>query len=168
MHTGQELGHGLAAPLPERQIDDDEVGGELRARGDQGAVGPHNERVTVEDELVLAADLVDVRDGAAGFGHPFLEHGQALAAPAPVVGRGVEVHHHVGPGPAGVGDRSVPEPHVLADRHAHPGPGHLEERRRLGPGLEVALLVEDAVVGEALLAVHAGHPAPGADGGGVG
>ena len=81
-----------------------------------------------------------------------------LAGPgAPGAGPGCtarrEVHHHVGSGPAGVGLRPVVEPHVLADRHTHPGSGHVEERRRLDSGLEVALLVEDAVVGEALLAV---------------
>ena len=44
----------------------------------------------------------------------------------------------------------------------------MEERRRFGPGLEVALLVEDPVIGEALLAVDPGHPAPGAHCGRVG
>ena len=152
----------------EWQVDEDEVRFELCARCDQRAVGSNDERIAVEDELVLPSDLVDVGDGAAGLGHPILEHGQSFAAPPPVVGGRVQVDHHVGPGPAGVGHRPVAEPDVLADRHAHPRPGHVEERRGLGPGLEVTLLVEDPVVGKALFAVDAGHPTTGAHGGRVG
>lgn len=54
-------------------------------------------------------------------------------------------------------------PSVLADRQPDPGPGDLDHLV-VGPRDEVALLVEDRVVGEAVLAVDALDGAIGEDG----
>ena len=160
---GQQLGDGVGTVRSDGEVDDHQVGGELRAGGDQGPVGAHDEGVAVEDQFVLPAHLVDVRDGAPGLGHPALQHLEALGPPATVVGRRVEVDDDVRPGAAGMGHGSVVEPDVLADGHADPGPGDAEEGGRLVAGDEPALLVEHAVVGQEALAVHARDPAAGAD-----
>ena len=99
---------------------------------------------------------------------PLGQHLQALGPAAPRVGRGVEVHHQVGPGPPVVGDRTVGGPHVLADRHPHQRAADAVEGERPGARGEPALLVEDAVVGQQPLVVDAHHPPAGAHGGGVG
>jgi hypothetical protein len=44
----------------------------------EGAVGVHDERTAVEDELVLAADLVDVGEGKARFRHAVSREVEAL------------------------------------------------------------------------------------------
>ena len=164
----QQLGHRVRGVRPDRQVDEHQVGVELRARRHQRAVGSHDQRVAVEDELVLAAHLVDVGNGAARLGHPPAQQGQTLGVAAPVVGRGVQVHDHVRPGSTLVRHGPVVEPHVLADGDADPRPCDTEERRQLGARHEPALLVEDAVVGQEALAVDPRHPSARADGGRVG
>ncbi len=49
-------------------IGDQDRLGELVGAGDDGAGGVDDHRTPVEDQLVLAADLVDVHDGHAGLG----------------------------------------------------------------------------------------------------
>ena len=74
-------------------------------------------------------------------------------APLPaVVGRRREVHDHLGAGEGLVGGGRPGLPDVLADREPDRHAVQLEGRR-LGPRLEVALLVEDAVVRQVHLAV---------------
>ncbi len=134
----------------------------------QRPVRRHDQRVAVEDELVLAAHLVDVGDGAAGLGDASAQHREALGVPAPVVGRCVEVDHDVGAGTARLRNRPVVEPDVFTDGDADPRARHAEERWRPLARHEPALLVEDAVVGEEVLAVDADDAAAGADSGCVG
>ena len=62
------------------EVDDEQLLGELRGPGEQRAVGGHDHRVAVEDQLVLAADHVHVRDGRAAPRRPG-------AAPAAAVRR---------------------------------------------------------------------------------
>ena len=72
----------MAAPpdVDTRQVDHEHLLGELRGGGDHGAVGVDDQRGAVEDELVLAADLVHVDDGAARLGGALGQHGQTLLA----------------------------------------------------------------------------------------
>ena len=87
----------------------------------------------------------------------------ALAALAAVVGGAGGVGDQRRPfGDLGRGGRAL-DPAVLADGEADPGPGDVD-RRRLGAGDEVALLVEDRVVGQAVLAVDGAHGAVGEHG----
>ncbi len=156
-----DAGHQFADPVgavrPDLQVDDHQVLFELRPRRHQRPVRRHDQGVTVEDELVLSADLVHVGDGTARLRHTSAQHGEALGVPAPVVRRRVEVDHDVGAGAAFVGNRTVVEPDVLTDRDTHPRARHAEEGRRTLSRHEPALLVEHAVVGEEPLAVETGH-----------
>ena len=97
--------------------------------------------------------------------------GQHLLAEAhlpDVIGRGVDRDHHLRPGKRLRGHGSGGVPDVLADVHREDRAALAQlEDRRLHPGLEVPVLVEDAVVRQVLLVVHARHGPVVADGGGV-
>ena len=116
----------------------------------------------VEDELVLAADEVAEDEWQAVATGPFREHRSAALRLADVVRRCGEVDEKLraGCGEVGGGARL---PDVLADRHAD---AQAAERQHepVGARLEVALLVEDAVVGEEPLPVERPQLAPDADG----
>ena len=127
----QQLADPVRPVRPDRKIHEHQVGVELRTRGQERAVGRHDQRVAVEDQLVLAADLIHVGNGAPRLGHPAPQHGQSLGAPSAVVRRRVQVHHHVCSPPSFVRHRPVVEPHVLADGDAHPGAPDPEECGRL-------------------------------------
>ena len=146
-------------------VDDDEVLAHRGAAGEQLAAGVEDERVAVEDELVLAADLVHVRDRDVVVGGARGQHALALAGLAGVEGRGVDVDDDRGAGERGVAGGAVGVPDVLADGGGDRDAAD-DEARRPRARLEVALLVEDAVVWEALLAV-AGDDAPAVDEGGA-
>ena len=110
------------------------------------------QRVAVEDQLVLAADEVAERDGGQVVAGALDQHPLALDALARVVrGRGrVEDQHRAGE--RLVGGRRAGRPDVLADRQAEARAAEVEHRAALAD-LEVALLVEHAVVREHGLAV---------------
>ena len=98
----------------------------------------------------------------AGGHHPL-----ALGVPSLEVRRAVGDDHELGAS-RGLGrDRALGAPHVLADGHAHPHAGDLEERERCGAGSEVALLVEHRVVRQQALLVDAHDLAARADRGRV-
>ncbi len=136
---------------------------ELRAARQHRAGGAHGHAVAVEDELVLAADGVHEHDRRLVVHGALHEHplaGDAVSAP---VRRGRQVHEHLRSG-QGLAHRGGPRlPDVLADGDSDRDPVHLEDQR-LGSGLEVALLVEDAVVREVDLAVDGRHRAVGEHG----
>ena len=68
-----------------------------RAASDEVAVGVEHERGAVEDQLVLAADLVDVDEGARRVGRPGGQHALALGRAGPAkYGRGVDVDDQLG------------------------------------------------------------------------
>ena len=73
---------GGRAPVVDREIRQHEVRVVLVAGRHQRPVGADHEARAVEDELVLAADLVDVGDGAPGLRHPLSEHLESLRASA--------------------------------------------------------------------------------------
>ena len=125
-----------------------------------------DERVAVEHQLVLPADLVHVRDRDLVVGGAGGEHALALARLARVERRGVDVDDHLGAVERGVVGGAVGVPDVLAHRDRHLDTAD-EEARRLAAGMEVALLVEDPVVGEAVLAVARDDRALVDDGGAV-
>ena len=141
--------------------------GELGGGGHHGTGAVDDEGATVEDELVLAPHLVHVGDGAPGLGHPLAGHGQTVGSAADGIRRGVHVDDEARPAGRLGGDGAAGEPQVLAHRHAHGHAGHLVQLEVRGPRCEPPLLVEDAVVGQPALVVHAEHVPAGAHGQGV-
>jgi len=108
--------------------------------------------VAVEDQLVLAAHQPAEGDVGDVVARPLGEHPLALGALADVVGGGGDVDDQGGPGEGLVAGRGAGLPDVLADGQPDAVAAQVDD----GPGgarLEVALLVEDAVVGEVHLAV---------------
>jgi hypothetical protein len=95
------------------------------------------------------------------------QHVLPLIDLAPVERRGVEVDDELGAAVGHLLHGTGGRPGVLAHRDAHAHAGHHEQRERFGARREVALLVEDGVVGQAALAIRAHHPAVVDDGGGV-
>ena len=136
---------------------------ELRGAGDDRAGVVDRDAVAVEDELVLAADGVAEQHRHEAVARPLAEHPLALRALAVVVRGGRQVDDDLGAGERLGGGRRPRLPDVLADRQADRGAVDLDRRRRV-TDLEVALLVEDAVVGQAQLAVDAGDIAVGEHG----
>src|SRR4051794_33022199 len=106
-----------------------------------------DDAVAIEDQLVLAAHGVHPGDecavvrGAAG------DHRLAGSALAVVVGGPVDVDQDLSPVVRLPGHRAGWKPAVLADREADADAVQLNDGATV-PWLEVALLVEDAVVGE--------------------
>ena len=129
---------------------------ELRCAGEDLAGGVDRHAVTVEDELVLAADEIAEEDDGGVVARALDEHLLALERLAGVVRRRREVHDHLRAGERLGGGRGARLPDVLADREAERGAVQLDQRR-LGAGLEVAGLVEDPVVRQEHLPVDGGN-----------
>ena len=123
-------------------------------RAMQLAVLVDDEAVAVEDELVLAADEVAEDDVGEVVTGTLDQHALALAALAHVVRGRRDVHDHLGPGEGLLAGRRTRLPDVLADREPERRAVDAQERRAV-PDLEVALLVEDAVVRQEDLPVDA-------------
>ncbi len=117
----------------------------------------HDHAGPVEHELVLTADHVDVGDAHQIVHRPRRDELLAEAGLADVIGRAVDVDDQLGAAQRLHRGRSRRIPDVLADVHGE-GRVACDEDRRLGAGLEVAVLVEDAVVRQVLLVID-----PGAD-----
>ena len=120
--------------------------GELRHLKGERAVAIEAEGAAVEDQLVLAAALVDIDERQAGLDDAGERHLLADIGLVLPVGRAVGRDQHLG---AGLGQalRDLLEPDVLADRQAEPQPTEAD-RTRQRSDLEDAKLVEDAVVGQ--------------------
>ena len=156
---------GLATGVVgEGDVDHGDLLPELREAGKEGAVGGDDRRVAVEDELVLAADEVDVDDRAPGLARPRDEDLPALGTGPRAVRRGVERQHDPRPGGGKPRDRTRGRPGVLADHDADRPAADAEDRRVPGTGDEPALLVEHAVVRQQFLDRHAAHLAAPAHG----
>jgi hypothetical protein len=140
------------------EVDDHEALLPARGAGEQPPVGVDDEGVAVEDELVLAADAVDVHERGAGL------HGAAggeLAAHvvlAPLVRRAVDADDEPGAGGCRDVHRSALLPQVLADDGDDVHPVQPHDRQPVAAH-EVAELVEDAVVRQVVLGVAADDPA---------
>ena len=120
----------------------------------------------VEDELVLPADEAAERDGREVVARALGEHPLAPQPLARVKRRGGDVHDQPRARERLVRQRRAGLPDVLADRQADRDAVDLD-RRAARAGLEVAQLVEDAVVGQVDLAVARLHGAVGEDRGSV-
>ena len=159
----------MAVGGDDRHVDDHEVLDELLAAVEEVALGVEHQRAAVEDQLVLAADLVDVDERRVAVGRPGGEHPLAVGGLAAVVRRGVDVDGELGPAVGLHGERTVGAPDVLADADADVDAADHVQLQRVGLAArrEVAGLVEHGVVRQQALAVGAEDPPVGAHGGGV-
>ncbi len=144
----------------------EQVGDELRRPGQHRPVRRDDHRVALEDQLVLTTDHVDVRDGGAGLGGPPAHHRKPQVVLVQLVRRAVDVDHQPDPGPPGGGERPPGLPQVLADGQCHVHPAQPDHGEHVA-GHEVAVLVEDAVVGQMVLEVGGDHLAAMQQRGGV-
>ena len=173
------LSSAAAGRVADLQFADSDVFAEGREPAHHAAVRVGDERVAVEDQLVLPAHLVDVDDGDAERCCPRPCDRLPVVLFAPPVRRSVHHHHQLCPHPylgqhragvvftaescseTAVGCRGVSRarrpPQILAHRDAHAYIADVQQRPRLGPRHEVALLVEHGVVRQQVLAIHAAH-----------
>ena len=141
------------------EVGDDQVLVEHRALGHGLALRAEDQARAVVEHLVLAAHQVHVGDDREVVGRAGAKHAPALAGLARVVGRGRQVEQDLGAAVARLRfDRSVREPDVLADADAERD-AIAHEYGVPAARREVAFLVEDAVVGQQMLAVDAGPAA---------
>ncbi len=148
-----EIGERLLdARWPGAVLDHEEVIRKLLGAAQHPAIRIQGEARAVEDQLVLPADEVHERKGRAALARTADEHRLARAPLAAQVGRAGRVHDQLR-AHLGLGRRRRPGlPGVLADGEAHTRAGDLDDDG-VGPRLEVAPLVEDGVVRQALLAI---------------
>ena len=151
----------------DREVADDKGLAELWGRRDEIAVMVEDHGGAVEDELVLAADKVDVGERAGRVGGARGEHPLALNEDAGTVRRRIDRHNELRAPLAQPTDGPQGAPGVLANRHADADPSDQKERVPVASRNEVAPLVKDPVVGEQLLAHDRAHLAVGTHGGGV-
>ena len=168
--AGERAPADVAKPASDRlgrvDVDDEQRLLETRRAGKHLTLVVEHDGVSVEDELVLAADEVAEREEGGVVPRARDEHLLAILGLADVVGRGGDVHEQLGAGQREVGRGRPRLPDVLADGGADqrlPEP----EQHELAPGREVAILVEDAVVREVALPVDRAHLAVRADGAGI-
>ena len=136
------------------------------ACGEDAAARVEDHARAVEDEFVLAADHVDVAEEDAVVGGAAGEHVLAEGAFAAVVGGAVDVDDGLCAGGLLDVGGAVVEPDVFADVDADAGGADVVDGGGVTGG-EVALFVEDAVVGEEDFAVDVDEFAVVDDGGGV-
>ncbi|GAA3066338.1 hypothetical protein GCM10020000_58040 [Streptomyces olivoverticillatus] len=142
---------GVAAGAAEQvEVEDDAGLLEAGGAGDDLAVEADDDRVAVEDQLVLAAGRRQVGGGAPGLLGALAHQLQAGVVLLPLVGGGVDGEKQPGPGGARGGHPAALLPQVLADGEGDVDAVHTDHRHRLA-GHEVAELVEDAVVGQVVL-----------------
>jgi hypothetical protein len=110
------------------------------------------ERCAVEDQLVLRADPMHIKQRQLRFLHPAPHHLVALGELGAMEGRRVDRQEHLRARRFRLGCR-FGEPQVLADGEPHAPPLDFDDAG-LVSRLEITLLVEDLVVGQALLEVH--------------
>ncbi len=117
-HPASRIEQPLAVHRRHRHVDHEQILDELRCPRQQGALVVEHDRTTVEHQLVLATDLVDVHDRRVRVGRPCRQHPLALGALAGVERRRVDVDADLGTGGSLLGDRPERTPDVLADRDA--------------------------------------------------
>jgi hypothetical protein len=116
----------------------------------------HDERVAVEDQLVLASDHVHVHHGQVNVDDAVARDALPLALLVDFVGRGVDHDEQLRAVLARrAGGLGLPD--VLADEEPELETAALDHGR-LAPSAEVALLVEHPVIGKLDLAVIRGEP----------
>ena len=162
---GRRAASGRSPPWID--VDDEERLLEARCPGDDLALVVEHDRVAVEDELVLATDEVAEGHVARVVARPRHEHLLALLGLAHVEGGGREVDEEMRTGQRKIRRGRPRLPHVLADRRCDDRFAEPQEHQ-VAPLGEVPVLVEDAVVGQEVLAIDAGDASLGADDAGVG
>ncbi len=158
------VGSGVRREGVAVDVDHEEVLIEAERPACHRAVRRHDERPAVEHELVLPADGVHVDQPCTRLGDASAQHVFPFVRLAPVVRRTVDVDDRRDPsvpGPGGAG-----QPGVLADGEPDLVAAHRDQGRRV-PRLEVALLIEHAVVRQLALAVAGVHGAAAQERGGV-
>ena len=144
-----------------RQVDVDEE----QLLGELGAPGPAARRpaaTTIESPSKTSSSwpptMFTYATVGARLGRPAGHQRQPDVVLVQLVRRAVDVHHQADPGPRGHRERAARLPDVLADGQRDvdaADPDHLQRVARH----EVAVLVEDAVVGQVVLEVRGHHPA---------
>src|SRR5918997_3715170 len=140
---------GIVEALHERvirvQVHEQQVFSELAGPRHEPALGVEDDRVAVEDELVLATREVAEEYVATVADSPHAQHPFPGGALPPVVRGGRDVEEDASPAEGLLAGRATGVPDVLA--HAHPNEGVAQIEDRGSSTLpEVAVLVEDAVV----------------------
>ena len=135
------------------EVDDQQSLLEPRRPGDHLALVVEHDRVAVEDQLVLAADEVAEGEIRRVVPRPRDEHLLAVLGLADVEGRGREVDDQLRARQREIGGGRPRLPDVLTDRRADEHVAAAEQEQ-VAAGGEVAVLVEDAVVRQVVLAVH--------------
>ncbi len=133
-----------------------------RARDDLARV-VEDDRVAVEDELVLPADEVAEREKRGRVARAGDEHLLPVLGLPHVERRGGEVDDELGSREGQVGGGRARLPDVLADGRSDEDVADLDEDE-VATLEEVPVLVEDAVVREEVLPVHGLHATVGTDG----
>src|SRR6185437_14574362 len=138
-------------------VENDEIFFERMRAGDEIAFGVEADAGTVENETVVAADLIDVDDGNFVMAREGAEHVGAEVALVEIVGRGGDVNEDVSSLPYELGDGiAIVEalrpiifvvPGVFADGDAELLVGEFDIGLR-ARGLEVTGFVENIVSGE--------------------
>ena len=113
-------------------------------------IGIERKRGAVENQFVLAADLVEIDQRQSALGHPRHRNRQPHVGLVARVRRAVRHHQDFRTGLGQAFDDVLVvfgflEPGILADRHADPDAAD-RHRARGGPAREHALFVEHAVV----------------------
>ncbi len=143
---------GLLARGDGVQVEEAQVLHEHRRAFQQRSVGVDDEAATVEDQIVLAAHLVDVDQRRVHFGRAAYREVEARVGLAFLVWRAVHGEQQVDVLLGEFGHRAAVLPDVLADGHADAGAVHVEDDGFVA-GAEDAEFVEDAVVRQEVLVV---------------
>jgi hypothetical protein len=157
---------GVPQPATHRSdrvdVHDQELFGEARGSCDHFARIVEDDRVAVEDQLVLSAGEVAEREERARVAGPRDEHLLPLLRLSDVVRRRGEIHDELSAREREVGRGRAGLPDVFADRDPDGGLAHSQDHE-VAPLSKVAMLVEHAVVGEEVLPVHGADLSAGTD-----
>ena len=157
-----EVAQPAADHLLRLDVDDEQSFLEAGRAGEHRAFVVQHARMSVEDQLVLAAHRVAERDEARVVPRAGHEHLLTLVRPADVERRRREVHDQLGAREREIGRRRAGLPQVLAHRDADECLAVLEQDQ-IAARCEIAILVEHAVIGEEALAVDSLDLAAGED-----
>src|SRR5215210_580724 len=164
--AGPRVVEALHERLIRVQVDEQQVFPELAGPRHEPALGVEDDRVAVEDELVLAAREIAEEYVATVVGSPHAQHPFPGGALPPVVRGGRDVEEDARPAEGLLAGRATRVPDVLA--HANPDEGGAQiEDGGVSTLPEVAILVEDTVVRQVALVVAVQYLAAGYQGAGV-
>ncbi len=134
------------------KVDHQQLLDELLPAGEHGSVRGDDERVTVEHQLVLSADGVEVRERAAGLRGSTSAQLESDVVLVALIGRTVGHEEETWCAERVLRDRPAVLPEVLTDREGDVDPANPDDDGHLARH-EVAKLVEDPVVGQVVLGI---------------